>query len=269
MYRPATEEEKHRFEEAVSRVVFEPFSADGGIGTLSEKTLHAVLKSFYEPDGTYREIPVGRFVADIKKDDRILEIQTRSLGVLRNKLTAFLSAGYRVTVIHPVPAIRSVSWIEADGTVGNKRIVTRKGDIGSAFGELYKLRPLLGEENLCLRIVLLDVSDYRLRNGKGKDGKRGSTRYDRIPNGLVGQYSFEEPDHWIDLIPDSLPDPFTARELGKALRVPTRRVSNAVGVLTAVGAMEKVGQRERAYLYRKCPKKETASSFSTKNRETR
>lgn len=250
MYRPASESEKARFEEACRRVTGEDVAADGGIGTLGEKTLHAVLKQFYEPDASCRELPVGRFVADIKKNDRILEIQTRSLNALGKKLDAFLAAGYRVTVVHPVPAVRTVSWIEPDGTVGPKRTVTRKGDIGGAFGELYKLRPLLAEKNLTLRVVLLDVSDYRLRNGTGKDGKRGSTRYERIPNGLVGQYFLESPQDWAALLPDSLPEVFTAKELAAALSVPSRYRSKAALVLTAAGAMEKAGQRGKAFLYR-------------------
>ena len=36
-----------------------------GIGTLSEKTVHAVLKNFYETDPAHQEIPVENYVADI------------------------------------------------------------------------------------------------------------------------------------------------------------------------------------------------------------
>ena len=49
----------------------------GGIGTLSEKALHAALKSYYEPDFESREVKVGSFVADIVGENGIIEIQTR------------------------------------------------------------------------------------------------------------------------------------------------------------------------------------------------
>ena len=39
-----------------------------GIGTLSEKTLHAFLKNYYEPDVDKQEIPIDRYVADIFTD---------------------------------------------------------------------------------------------------------------------------------------------------------------------------------------------------------
>ena len=54
-----------------------------GIGTLGEKTLHAVLKKFYEPDISHQEIRIERFVADIFRDEEIIEIQTRSFNSMR------------------------------------------------------------------------------------------------------------------------------------------------------------------------------------------
>ena len=36
-----------------------------GIGTLSEKTVHAILKNYYEPDEDKQEIPIENYVADI------------------------------------------------------------------------------------------------------------------------------------------------------------------------------------------------------------
>ena len=36
-----------------------------GIGTLSEKTVHAVMKNYYAPDTDMHEIPIENFVADI------------------------------------------------------------------------------------------------------------------------------------------------------------------------------------------------------------
>ena len=38
---------------------------DSGIGTLGEKSVHAVLKAAYEPHGENREVAVGGYVADI------------------------------------------------------------------------------------------------------------------------------------------------------------------------------------------------------------
>ncbi len=61
-----------------------------GIGTLSEKTMHAVLKNYYAPDVDMHEIPIENFVADIYTGTEIIEIQTRSFNTMRKKLAAFL-----------------------------------------------------------------------------------------------------------------------------------------------------------------------------------
>ena len=61
-----------------------------GIGTLSEKTVHAILKNYYEPDEDRQEIPIEKYVADIYANGEIIEIQTRQFNKMRNKLTAFL-----------------------------------------------------------------------------------------------------------------------------------------------------------------------------------
>lgn len=47
-----------------------------GIGTLSEKTVHSVLKAYYSPELINQEIKVGDFVADICNGHQIIEIQT-------------------------------------------------------------------------------------------------------------------------------------------------------------------------------------------------
>lgn len=74
----------------------------GGIGTLGERTLHMVLKRYFEPDESLHEIRVGGFVADIVRPNGIIEIQTRDFSKLRRKLAAFLELG-PVTVVYPVP----------------------------------------------------------------------------------------------------------------------------------------------------------------------
>ena len=81
--------DKKAFEEAKRKII----GTDRqrlGIGTLSEKTVHAILKNYYEPDEDRQEIPIGNYVADIFAGGEIIEIQTRQFDKLRGKLSAFL-----------------------------------------------------------------------------------------------------------------------------------------------------------------------------------
>ena len=57
-----------------------------GIGTLSEKTVHAILKNYYEPDVAKQEISLFQLVADIFTGKEIMEIQTGNFFPLKKKL---------------------------------------------------------------------------------------------------------------------------------------------------------------------------------------
>ena len=61
-----------RFEAAKNRVIGINRERQG-IGTLSEKTVHAVLKNYYAPDTDMHEIPIENFVADIFTGTEIME----------------------------------------------------------------------------------------------------------------------------------------------------------------------------------------------------
>lgn len=71
--------DQKRFEEAKRKII----GVDRqrlGIGTLSEKTVHAIFKDYYEPDEDHQEIPIENYVADIYRDGEIIEIQTRQFN---------------------------------------------------------------------------------------------------------------------------------------------------------------------------------------------
>ena len=63
---------------------------DHGVGTLSEKSVHAVLKHALEQYADSREVRLGDYVADIVGEHGVIEIQTKDFKGMRKKLTAFL-----------------------------------------------------------------------------------------------------------------------------------------------------------------------------------
>lgn len=114
-----------RFEQAKNRVIGIARERSG-IGTLSEKTVHAVLKNYYAPDTDMHEIPIENFVADIYTGFEIIEIQTRSFHAMRRKLETFLPL-YPVTIVYPIPHIKWLSWIDEEtGEASPKRKSPKK-----------------------------------------------------------------------------------------------------------------------------------------------
>ena len=221
-----------------------------GIGMQQEKTMHAVFKSMEDPDEDHHEIPIGRYIADIYHDGSITEIQSAHFGVMRDKLDAFLPE-YRVRVVHAIPHVKWVCWIDpVTGRLLQKNKATRRGSFYDVFEELYAVSSYLKHPNLSFTFYLVDLEEYRVQDGWGAGGKRGSHRFDRIPLEIADCVSLCRPEDYMQLIPVGLEEPFTSADLKKAVGVGRVDYSTVMNVLHKVGIAERVGRKGNAYLYR-------------------
>lgn len=237
-----------RFEDALSLAGKNPAFL-GAIGTLSEKTLHSVLKYYLEPCDDFHEVSLGRFVADIMRDGCITEVQTRGFDRLRAKLDAFLPE-HPVTVVFPIAKTRWYHVIDsASGEVSKKRKSPRKGSVYDAFRELYKIKPFLQNENLYFHFVLLDITEYRQTVKKSYRNRRGVELCDRIPNKIEEEIFIDGKEDYKKLIPNELDMPFTSRDFAKAIKRTRAEAGTALNVLCHVGAVKRVGKSKNAYLY--------------------
>lgn len=55
------------------------------IGLLNEHTLHLSLKNYLQPDKRFQEQEYEGYIADIKQDHEIIEIETRSFSNIKKK----------------------------------------------------------------------------------------------------------------------------------------------------------------------------------------
>lgn len=223
---------------------------DGGIGTLGEKTLHATLKWWLDEDHRHHEIllPEGS-VADIFDGQRITEIQTGNFSGFRPKLTRLLER-YPVTVVHPLVRRKWVVWVDlVTGDVSRPHKSPRTGSFTDAGKQLVYILPLLGHENLTVRLVLLDVEERRLADGWSWDGKRGSHRLERLPLALGEDITLSGPMDYAALVPPALPAAFTAKEFGKAVHMQGRNLTGTLKVLLATGALRREQKQGNTWLY--------------------
>ncbi|MDO5602031.1 MAG: hypothetical protein Q4G07_04610 [Oscillospiraceae bacterium] len=218
------------------------------IGQLGEKTLHAVCKSYFEPDTAKQEVPVGRFVADCFDGAHITEVQTRSFYPLQKKLAFFLQS-YPVTVVKPVIRQRTVFWADpATGVFSQGRKSPKKGRFSDILEDLFWLDGLFPHEGLTVTVLLTDVHDLRLRDGFGPAGKSHATRQDILPVSLCESVTLRTPAQAAALLPP-LPRPFTLKELQKAACMTPRMAAHAVKFLIRHGLVQKTGKRGNAFLY--------------------
>ena len=242
------------------------------IGTLREKRLHAAIKRYLCPDETCHERPVGdllredgtkprRMVADILTDDHILEVQTGGFFPLREKIGwYFTHTPCRVTVVHPIPAVKYLSWIDpADGTVLSRHKSPKRGKVRDVAKELYWISDYIGDPRFSVRLLLLELEEYRLADGWSRDKKRGSNRYERFPTALLGDVTlWKAADYAAYFLPPALSSPdaegnypaFTAAAYAKATGIRGRATYSMIHLLERLELVreseEKAG-RSKAY----------------------
>ncbi len=242
-----------------------------GIGMQMEKSTHAILKNYKDPDLSHQEVPVGNYIADIcdPKARTITEIQTANFGAMREKLTAFLE-DYRVTIVHPIPHRKTVCWIDpSTGEVCAENPSHFIGSFYEVFRELARIETFLNRPNLVIEPVLLDLKEYRMQDGWGTGGKRGSHRFDRIPSGIYEDLILERPEDYAVFLPqgelaEALPDPFTTKDFEQVVGIHRKALqySSVLRVLTTLGVTERVGvTKSRAYQYRIRIPNETGRDF--------
>ncbi len=220
-----------------------------GIGTLGEKTLHAVVKHYVEPDHSLHEVRIGPFVADIARHDGIFEVQTGNFNKLRKKIEYF-TEDTPLTLIYPIAHTKWIIWIDEEtGEITKKRKSPKTGSPFEIFFELYKIKQYLSHPNLSLRILMIDIEEYRNLNGWSVDKKRGSSRYDRIPVALNDEVHISSSSDYAKLIPIGMPEQFTSADFQKHSKLSRKSSQLALNVLSYVGAVCKVGKIKNMILY--------------------
>jgi len=219
------------------------------IGTLGEHTLHAALKRFFEPNESFHEVKYKGYVADIKRGDEIIEIQTRALNALREKLSAFL-ADCKVTVVHPIVREKWLCTMDAaTGKIAGRRKSPKSVAPLEAFAELYRIKMFLCDPNLTVCLVPVDVEEYRLLGRQGRGRKKGAIRVQQVPTGIGAPIYLHSATDYAALL-SGLPDELTAAELATAKKLALGSAQIALNVLCHVGAVSCTGKKGRAKLYK-------------------
>ena len=245
--------DKVRFYEACRKA--EKDRPKNGIGTLSEKTVHAVMKNYFEPYADAHEQKIGPFVADIVGEDGIIEIQTGSFSKLRKKLGEFLKY-CRVTVVYPCAAVKHIVNYDPDS---KKRISSRrsplKADRYTVFRELESITDYLLHPNFRLCIMLTETDELRCSPEKAPPGQKKKRRknalsvYDRIPKELIDEIYIDSPSDWRSFLPENIPDEFTTADLAAAgMDIGTARL--VMNVFRKAGIAEMIGKKGNAYIYK-------------------
>lgn len=237
-----------RFQEACHAVLHTERS-QLGIGTLSEKTLHAILKRYYEPHTDNHEISIGSYVADIIGENGVIEIQTTDFSRLKEKLTAFLEL-CPVTVVHPIAKKRWLVWIDpVSGAVSKPRKAPCKDIRADIFLELLRVQELLNHPSLRFVFPLLEIEEYRYLNPKQRNPHKKATRCDKLPLQIFEELEFHTLADYQAFLPNDLPEQFISRDFAKAAKCALSTAQLMLKFFTELGLVERIGKQNRSCLY--------------------
>lgn len=240
--------DKALFAEAREKMIG-ALKGQNGIGTLSEKTIHSVLKYYYAPNPAYHEIKIGPYVADICVDGEIYEVQTRNFNKMRGKLEYFLQE-HDVTIIYPIAHTKWLSWLDMEtGVLSPKRKSPKKGSFYRVVPELYKIKMFVGNPRLHLILILIDVEEIRYLNGWSINKKRGSSRMDGIPVDIFDELRIDTMDDYKKFIPGNIKENFTSKDLANTAKIPQGLAATLLNILLETGTVKRIGKVGNAYIY--------------------
>jgi hypothetical protein len=219
------------------------------ISTFNEKPLHAALKEWYAQPSDQLEVPVDRFIADIVRGDLLIEIQTTSFSSIKQKLLE-LTDDRPVRLVYPIARQKWIVKVAEDRrTQLSRRKSPKRGRVEDVFAELVSFPTLLASPNFSLEVLLIQEEEVRHHDPKRGWRRRGWLTHERRLLEVLDRQRFETPADMANLLPPTLPEPFTTSDLAASLPRPRRLAQRMAYCLREMQVIDPVGKQGNAILY--------------------
>lgn len=220
------------------------------IGLLQEHTLHRVLKFYISLNKANHEQKVNKMFADVKIENKIFEIQTKSFNALRKKLDIFLK-DYDVTIVYPVALNKNIYLTNDFGELISNKKSPKHGNALDIMWELYKIKPYLLNDKLHFKIIMLDIDEFRMQKEKTWKSRKGFERENQIPRKIHKVYDIKSNfDFKAILLEYNLPEVFTSKIFSKTTKLTLKKATTSLNVLTHLNVVERIGKEKNSYLYK-------------------
>lgn len=219
------------------------------IGTERESSLHRALKVRYAGPEGKTEVAAAGYVCDGMNDSgEFFEIQTGSFGPLKRKARELAELG-RLRIIHPIIVGKYIEIIDEGGTVQSRRKSPRRGTEWDLFKALLYAPELPLIPGLTVELILVDIAERRIRDGRGS-WRRGG---DRITDKILETCHYSVPlitlGDYYRFLPFQAGERFTVRELGDRARIRPDIARKTLYVFTKLKLVERVDKRGNAWVY--------------------
>jgi len=220
------------------------------IGTKNESTLHRTLKYQYAGPGGTTEAAVGEFVADgISASGEYIEVQTGSFAPLTKKVKMFASLG-KVRIIHPAAIVKRIETYDEKGVLLTKRKSPKKGSKWDIFDALLHAPELPLNKNVTIELIMLDITEKRVKDGKGSWRRKGISLKDREMSAFHDRILFKKPKDYLCFIPFKKGEEFTVSSMAQKAGITADTARKALYVLTKMKVVKRIGKKGNAWVYK-------------------
>jgi hypothetical protein len=188
---------------------------------MNERSLHSEIKKVYSLPGDHFEAKLDNYIVDILRGQLIIEVQTKNFSALKEKLQT-LTEKHQVRLVYPLPEKKWITYLTKENVVINKRKSPKKGKLTDLFRELVMIPHMIGDENFSLEVLLIDEEEVRCNDGKGSWRRRGVSIKGRRLLQVNSRILFQNKTDYLKILPDSLNQVFTNKELSKLAKIPVR-----------------------------------------------
>lgn len=196
---------------------------------------------------------VDGFIVDILRGREIIEIQTVNFSSLKRKL-GILTESRKVRLVHPVAREKWIVRETPDGAgVLGRRRSPKRCDVLTLFEELVSIPEIVCRPTFSLEVLLISEEEVRRRTGSRRWRRNGWRVHDRRLLNVQDRACFDSPADYAALLPPGLSEAFTNRELAAAIGRPRWLAEKMTYSLRRMGAIQIIGKRGRANLYRNEP----------------
>ncbi len=215
----------------------------------NETSLHSAVKEWCSLPGDRFEAKVDGFVVDIVRDNQLIEIQTRNLSAIEEKLKSLLRH-HKVRLIHPIAKEKWIIQVDPlTGRQTRRRRSPRKGDMWDLFQELIWMPELVRETNFSIEVLMVKEEEVRCADGKGSWRRKGTSIRDRRLIEVVDRLFFEKKEDYLKLLPRDLAQPFTNRSLAVSMGLRISQARKVTYCLKKMGAIKEIGRDRKGLLF--------------------
>jgi hypothetical protein len=215
---------------------------------MGETSLHDEVKRWYSQPGDRIEEWVDGYLIDVVQGDRLIEIQTSNFSAIKAKLEDLVKR-HPVRLVHPIAQKKWIVRLDARGERVSRRRSPKRGRVEDLFLELVYIPHLMRESNFSLEVLLVQSEEELIDDGRGSWRRRRWSVHDRRLLDVASRATFSTPADFLQLLPASLPEEFTTRELAKALKMRTNIAQKMSYSFHHMDVIETIGKRGRANIY--------------------